>query len=67
MLKNLFVRAGIPAALGFAAMSAHAELPAGVTTSISGAGTDVALALGAMIAVGASIWGLSLVKRKVGG
>jgi hypothetical protein len=51
------------AVLAVASQSAFAALPAGVETAITGAGTDSATALAAIIVVLVGIWAL----RKVAG
>lgn len=53
------------AALGGAAVqSAHAELPAAITTAITGAQTDMTTLYTSLIGVGAAIWVLRVIYRK---
>ena len=46
--------------------AAHAELPAAVTTAISGAGTDLTTAATAVIVAMVAFWGLAKVGKKLG-
>lgn len=53
------------AALPLVAMgSAHAALPASITTAIAGAETDMTALYVALIGVGAAIWVLRVIYRK---
>lgn len=54
------------AALAVITTPAMAELPAGVTTAITGAGTDAGTALAAIIVVAVGIWALKRVKALFG-
>lgn len=53
-VKKVVVAAG--SALALVAGSAHAALPTGVDTTITGSGADVQTALGLMITVAVGIW-----------
>ena len=55
--------ASVLATLG---MSAHAALPAGVTTAISDAGTDMVTAVTAIITAFVAFWGLKKLASKFG-
>ncbi|PJI98092.1 hypothetical protein CLU85_2897 [Acidovorax sp. 69] len=55
--------AGVLSMLG---MSAHAALPAGVTTAISDAGTDMTTAITAIITAFVAFWGLKKLASKFG-
>lgn len=46
--------------------SAHAELPSGVSTAISGYQTDATTAIGLIMAAGVILWGLFKLGRKFG-
>jgi spore coat polysaccharide biosynthesis protein SpsF (cytidylyltransferase family) len=49
-----------------AATSAHAELPAAVSTAIAGYQTDATTAIGLIMGAGVVIWGLMRLKSKMG-
>lgn len=49
-----------------AASSAHAELPAAVSTAITGYQTDATTAIGLIMAAGVVIWGLMKLATKLG-
>lgn len=51
---------------GLAATGAHAELPAGVLTAITGYQTDTLAAITAVITAGVVIWALFKLGRKLG-
>lgn len=54
-------------AIGTAAVSsAHAELPAAVSTAITGYQTDATTAIGLIMGAGVVIWGLMRLKSKMG-
>ena len=53
-------------AVGTAASSAMAELPAGVSTEISTYKTDALAALALILAAGVAIWGLKKLGTKLG-
>jgi hypothetical protein len=61
-----FARVGVPSGLLLAGMSAHAALPAAVTTAISDAGADLVTAATAVIVAIAGFWGLRTVGKKIG-
>ena len=61
-MKNVVIASALMLASG----AAMAELPAGVSTAISGAGADAGTALGLMIVVAVGIWALAKVKNLFG-
>lgn len=56
----------IVSALSALAASAHAELPAAVSTAITGYQTDALAAIGLVMAAGVTIWGLMKLASKMG-
>ena len=67
MLKNLFapLLACLAMLLGLIGQ-AHAELPAGVGTAISGAGADGLTAVGLLAAAGATVYIIYRVLKRLG-
>ena len=68
MLKNIKSRyvAVVAVPLATFAASAHAELPAGVETAITTAGSDFVNAVGMVMGAMVAGWGLMKVGRKFG-
>jgi len=62
---NNFVKA-LGAGVSFAAVSAHAEVPAAALTAITAAGGDLTTAIAAVIAVMVAVWGLKKLGTKMG-
>ena len=56
----------VPAVLSVAATSAMAELPTGVTTSITAGGQDGGTLMGALAAAGAGLYIIWKILRKAG-
>ena len=66
-MNRVFARiAAVAAPLSLLAAQAHAELPAGVSTSVTGAGTDGATVVGLLAAAGAAVFLISKVLKKLG-
>lgn len=66
MKKQTMLRlAGIPAFV-LASMSAHAEVPAAVTTAITATGTDLVTVVTAVIVAFVAFWGLRKLGSKMG-
>jgi hypothetical protein len=66
-MKRFLVKYGAAgAALVLATSSAHAELPAAVTSAISDAGTDMVTAVTAIITAFVAFWGLRKLGSKLG-
>ncbi len=67
MLKRLFAPflAFFALFMGFIS-AAHAELPAGITTAITGYQTDTLAAITAVITAGVVIWALWKLGKKMG-
>ena len=67
MTKNLTLRlAAIPAFVLASASSAHAALPTGVSDAVTAYQTDATTGIGLMMAAGVVVWGLLVLKRKLG-
>lgn len=67
MSKNLTLRlAAIPAFVLATSSSAHAALPTGVSDAVTAYQTDATTAIGLMMAAGVVVWGLLVLKRKLG-
>jgi Inovirus Coat protein B len=64
MVRSRF--ALVPAAVMFFVASAHAELPTGVATSITAAGTDGATLVGLLAAAGAAVFIIHKILKKFG-
>lgn len=60
------LRAAVAAGALTVGVSAHAALPAAVTTAIGEAGTDLVTAATAVIVAIAAFWGLKTVGKKIG-
>ena len=67
MTKKLTLRlAAIPAFVLATTGAAHAALPPGVPDAVTAYQTDATTAIGLMMAAGVVVWGLLVLKRKLG-
>lgn len=67
MTKKLTLRlAAIPAFVLATTGAAHAALPTGVADAVTAYQTDATTAIGLMMAAGVVVWGLLVLKRKLG-
>ena len=67
MNRNLKLRlAAIPAVVLATTGAAHAALPTGVSDAVTAYQTDATTAIGLMMAAGVVVWGLLVLKRKLG-
>ncbi len=64
-MKRVFKFAPVATLLAIAG-GAHATLPDGVSTAITGYQTDALAAIGLVMAAGVAVWGLSKLASKLG-
>jgi len=66
MKKIVALRAAVLASLVAAAASAHAELPAAITTELGNASTDLKAAAALLIGAMLGFWALRTIGKKLG-